>query len=206
MITIDEAMDQLPLVAILRGVQPDEVVEIGRALYEEGFRCIEVPLNSPDPLTSIRLLAEAMPEDCICGAGTVLSVDDVHAVQQAGGRIIVTPNTDADVIRATVAAGLIAAPGVGSATEAFVAVAAGATHLKLFPASTYGIAHMKALQSVLPKGTKVFAVGGVGAANIGEWQAAGAGGFGIGSELYKAGDSVDTVRAKAQALCRAIGA
>lgn len=205
MFTLDEALAQLPLIAILRGIQPDEAVGIGQVLYERGFRCIEVPLNSPEPFKSIAALVEALPDDCIVGAGTVLSVEDVKHVRRAGGRIIVTPNTDADVIRATIAEGMIPVPGVGTATEAFVAVANGATRLKLFPASTYGIDHLKAISSVLPAGVQLMAVGGVGAHNIAQWRDAGAAGFGIGSELYRKGDNAETVREKADRLCQAIG-
>ena len=206
MTTIDQAFEQLPLIAILRGVTPPDAVEIARALYDRGFRCIEVPLNSPDPFTSIAAIRKALPDDCIVGAGTVVNVENVAKVKEVGGEIIVTPNTDTDVIRATIAAGMIAAPGVGTATEAFAAVHAGATHIKLFPASSFGIGHLKALASVLPTGTKIMAVGGVNADNIREWQEGGAAGFGIGSDLYRAGDDVATVRAKADAICSAIGA
>ena len=206
MTTIDQALAKLPLIAILRGITPPEAVEIAQALYDRGFRCIEVPLNSPDPFTSIAAIRKALPSDCIVGAGTVVTVENVGKVKDAGGEIIVTPNTDADVIRATIAAGMIPAPGVGTSSEAFTAVHAGATHIKLFPASSFGIGHMQALVSVLPKGTKIMAVGGVNASNIREWQEGGAAGFGIGSDLYRAGDDVATVRTKAEAICSAIGA
>jgi len=204
MTTLEQALSEAPLIAILRGVQPYEVVAIGEALYHAGFRCIEVPLNSPDPFVSIGALSQAIPHDCIIGAGTVLTVDDVAKVRDAGGRIVVTPNTDPEVIRATLAAGLIVTPGVGTATEAFAAAEAGATHLKLFPASSYGISHLQALRSVLPEGTRILAVGGVGAAEIAEWQQAGAAGFGIGSELYRAGDSVERVSVRARKLIEAV--
>lgn len=203
--TIDEALDAMPLVAILRGVKPDEVLPIAQAIYDRGVRCIEVPLNSPDPFESIALLARQLPGDCISGAGTVLTVEEVERVKEAGGQIVVTPNSDSAVIRATIAAGMMAAPGVGTATEAFSAVAAGATHLKLFPASTYGTAHMKALSAVLPGNVRMLAVGGVHAANIAEWGAAGAAGFGIASDIYRAGDPLDVVKVKVDAICTALG-
>ena len=206
MMTMDEALDQMPLVAILRGVKPSEAVEIGHTLYNRGFRCIEVPLNSPDPFTSIAAISEALPDDCLTGAGTVLTAANVGKVQDAGGTLIVTPNTNADVITETVKRGMIAVPGVSSATEAFIAVDNGATFLKLFPATTYGIDHLKALKSVLPPSIQFVATGGINASNIAAWKAAGTRGFGIGSDLYKAGDTPEVVDAKAQTLCAALQA
>jgi 2-dehydro-3-deoxyphosphogalactonate aldolase len=195
-----------PLVAILRGVRPDEVVAIGGALIDAGVRTIEVPLNSPDPLDSIGRLARAFGDRCLIGAGTVLRVEDVDAVKAAGGALIVTPNTDAAVIGRAVALGLRTAPGFATASEAFAAIAAGAQVLKLFPASTYGPPHLKALKSVLPKGVPVFAVGGVGPKHMAPWIAAGAAGFGVGSELYRPGDAPDEVARKARTLVSALAA
>jgi 2-dehydro-3-deoxyphosphogalactonate aldolase len=195
-----------PLVAILRGVKPVEVVAIGEALIEAGFRAIEVPLNSPDPLDSIGRLARAFGDRCLIGAGTVLRVEDVDAVKAAGGALIVTPNTDAAVIARAVALGLQTAPGFATATEAFAAIAAGARVLKLFPASTYGPAHLKALKSVLPTAVPVFAVGGVGPQDMAGWIAAGAAGFGVGGELYRTGDPPEGVARKARALVSALSA
>lgn len=206
MTSIEKALANAPLVAILRGIRPDEAAPVAQVLYDEGFRCIEVPLNSPEPFQSIRAMSEALPGDCITGAGTVLDVASVDKVAAAGGRIIVTPNTNADVIRATIAAGMIAVPGVATPTEAFIAVDAGARFLKLFPATTYGTGHLKALASILPADVSILVTGGVSSSNIAEWKAAGAAGFGIGSELYRPGDSVETVRAKARALGAAAGA
>lgn len=206
MTTMEQAMATNPLVAILRGIQPHEAVDAALALYDDSFRCIEVPLNSPDPYTSIRAMTEAVPSDCITGAGTVLTVDAVHMVQDAGGRIIVTPNTNAEVIKAAVAAGMIAVPGVATATEALVAVDAGARILKLFPASTYGTGHLKALASVLPKDVQFVVTGGINASNIADWKTAGAQGYGIGGDLYKPGDTPDDIRAKAKSLLAAIAA
>ncbi|APG62042.1 2-dehydro-3-deoxy-6-phosphogalactonate aldolase [Sphingorhabdus lutea] len=201
---IETILKQMPLVAILRGVRPDEVKAIGAALYHNGIRCIEVPLNSPSPFDSIRILANSLPNDCLVGAGTVLSVQDVRKVKEAGGKLIVTPNTNPDVIKAAVTEKIIVMPGIATPTDAFNAVEAGAEYLKLFPASSYGAEHLKAIMAVLPKNIKILAVGGVGAANILEWKTAGAVGFGIASELYKAGDSAEIVAQKAAKICGAI--
>jgi len=195
-----------PLIAILRGVRPDEVVAIGEALIDAGLRTIEVPLNSPDPLDSIGRLARAFGDRCLIGAGTVLRAEDVDAVKAVGGALIVTPNTDAAVIGRAVALGLQAAPGFATASEAFAAIAAGARALKLFPAATYGPAHLKALKSVLPKEVPVFAVGGVGPQDMAPWIAAGAAGFGVGGELYRPGDAPDAVGRKARALVSSLAA
>ncbi len=201
---LDKILETTPLIAILRGVKPDEVQSIGHVLYGHGIRCIEVPLNSPEPLKSIQILSETMPEDCLVGAGTVVKPEDVQKVYDAGGRIIVTPNTNADVIRNAVALKMDVTPGFATITDAFTAIDAGAKHLKLFPASTYGIGHVKAISAVLPDDCNVLAVGGLGASNMAEWKAAGCVGFGIASELYKAGDSAETIDKKAAALMAAI--
>ncbi|MFZ0499903.1 MAG: 2-dehydro-3-deoxy-6-phosphogalactonate aldolase, partial [Steroidobacteraceae bacterium] len=156
----------VPLVAILRGIRPEEVHEVGAALYEAGIRAIEVPLNSPSPLASVARLAEKFGDRCLCGAGTVLRASDVDAVHAAGGRLIVTPNTMPAVIQRAVELGLSVMPGFATATEAFAALDAGASLLKLFPAASYGPAHLQALRDVLPPAVAVFAVGGVGAANL----------------------------------------
>lgn len=196
----------MPLVAILRGVRPEEVLDVAAVLYDKGIRCIEVPLNSPDPLNSIGRLARSLPGDCLVGAGTVVTAPDVLRVKDAGGKLIVTPNCDPEVIRTALGAGMEVAPGVGSATEAFAAVHAGATYLKLFPASTYGVAHLKALRAVLPPTTRMLAVGGISVDAIGAWLDAGVAGFGIASELYRAGDSVRDVERKAAQICAALQA
>ncbi len=195
--TLDEALAACPLIAILRGVRPDEVLEHANALYSAGIRAIEVPLNSPDPLESVARLAKAYGDTCVIGAGTVLNVAQVEAVFAAGGKLIVSPNADAAVIARTVALGMYSAPGVGTATEAFAAIAAGARHLKLFPAATYGPGHLKQLRAVLPAEVAVLAVGGVGPNAMADWFAAGALGFGLGSELYKAGQSAAETSEKA---------
>lgn len=196
--TLDDALAACPIVAILRGVTAAEVVEIADALYETGIRAVEVPLNSPDPLASIGRLAGAFAGRMAVGAGTVLSTADVEAVAAAGGRLSVAPNTDAAVIARAVRLGLTPAPGFATASEAFAAIAAGARHLKLFPASTYGPAHLKALAAVLPREIGVLAVGGVGPADMAAWRAAGAVGFGLGSELYRPGQSPEETLAKAR--------
>lgn len=197
---INAVMKAFPVVAILRGIQPDEVVAIGNVLYESGVRCIEVPLNSPTPFGSIRLLADSMPDDCLVGAGTVLTAEDVIRVKQAGGKLIVTPNIFEGVICRALDEGMEIAPGFATASEAFDAIRLGVSVLKLFPASTYGSSHLRALRAVLPENVKVLAVGGIGAEDFAEWQAAGTVGFGIGSELYKAGDSPAVVAEKIGAM------
>jgi 2-dehydro-3-deoxyphosphogalactonate aldolase len=192
-----------PLIAILRGVTPDDVVDIGRALIDNGIRTIEVPLNSPHALESIQQLSQTFGSQCLCGAGTVLDssqVDDVHA---SGGSLIVSPNTDARVIRRALSLGLTVMPGFATATEAFDAIAAGATSLKLFPAATYGTSHLQALRAVLPPGVRVYAVGGVGSRNLAEWVRAGVDGFGIGTDLFQPGRSAGDVARAAAAVVAA---
>ena len=176
------------LIAILRGVRPDEVEAIGAALIEAGIDRIEVPLNSPNPLDSIARLAKALGGSALIGAGTVLTVDDVIAVANSGGRLIVSPNADDEVIAETKRLGLASYPGVFTASECFAAVKAGADGLKIFPAFQMGPKGLKALRDVLPKSTQVYAVGGVGAADFAEWRAAGADGFGIGGAYEKKGE------------------
>jgi 2-dehydro-3-deoxygalactonokinase len=191
------------LIAILRGITPDEAVAVGRVLVEEGIDGIEVPLNSPDPFTSISRLVAALGDAVPVGAGTVLTPADVERTRAAGGRIVVAPNTDTAVIAATVAAGLRSYPGVATPSEAFAAVAAGARSLKLFPAAAVGIDGMRAWQAVLPAGVELLPVGGVDATNLGDWLAAGAAGAGLGTALYRPGDSAETVRGKARAIVAA---
>lgn len=190
------------LVAILRGISPAEVVAIGQVLVEEGFAAIEVPMNSPDPLRSIELLADAVGTRCVVGAGTVTSMADLIRTEAAGARIIVAPNTDAEIIAEAVSRGLIPYPGVATPTEAFTAIKAGARSLKLFPSDILGIGGMKAIQAVLPHGVEMLPVGGVDETNLAAWAAAGAGGAGIGSCLYRPGDGPDDVRARARTLTR----
>lgn len=196
------AMAELPLVAILRGLKPAEAPAIGDVLVEAGFRLIEVPLNSPQPLESIAALRKRCPQ-AVIGAGTVLTVAEARDVAQAGGELVVAPNFEREVVVETVRLGMVSLPGILTPTEAFGALAAGAHGLKLFPAEIASPAVVKALLAVLPKGTKIVPVGGVGADNLGPWRAAGAAGFGLGSSLYKPGDDAATVRAKAAAIVSA---
>jgi 2-dehydro-3-deoxyphosphogalactonate aldolase len=200
--TLEDALAHCPLVAILRGVLPDEVEDIAAALFDAGVRAVEVPLNSPDPLESVALLSRGFGDAMAVGAGTVLRPAEVDAVHAAGARLVVSPNTDAAVIGRADARGMTAVPGFATATEALAAIAAGADMLKLFPASTYGPAHLKALNAVLPRDVGVLAVGGVGGADFPAWRAAGAAGFGIGGELYRPGQSAAETLEKAMALVR----
>jgi 2-dehydro-3-deoxyphosphogalactonate aldolase len=189
-----------PLVAILRGVRPAEAEAIGAALVEAGLAVIEVPLNSPEPIESIRLLAARFGGQALIGAGTVLDPADCARIAAAGGRLVVTPHADPAVVRAAKAAGLIAVPGFFTPGEAFALLRAGADALKLFPAEAASPAVLKALLAVLPKGTAVLPVGGIEAATIPAWRAAGAAGYGIGSALYRPGDTAEAVAAKAARL------
>ena len=179
----------LPLIGILRGVTPEEVLEIAKAVLATGITHIEVPLNSPNPLESIRLLAEALGEQAVIGAGTVLTPNQVREVHAAGGRLIVSPNCRPAVIAETHRLGMASWPGIVTPSEAFDALEAGATGLKLFPAVQVGLEGMKAVRAVLPTGTLLYAVGGVGIDNFAEWRAAGVDGAGLGSALYKPGQN-----------------
>ena len=196
-------LDPLPLVAILRGLTPDESVEIGRVLVDAGFRMLEVPLNSPRAFDSIRRMVDALGDGYLIGAGTVLDPADVKNVADAGGRLIVMPHADVNVIRAAKQAGLYCVPGVATPTEAFAALAAGADALKLFPAEQASPAVLKAWRAVLPKDLAVLPVGGIAPDNMGPWLAAGAGGFGIGSSLYAPGRPASDVAARARAFADA---
>jgi 2-dehydro-3-deoxyphosphogalactonate aldolase len=198
------AMRQLPLVAILRGLTPEEAPAVGDAIVESGFRLLEVPLNSPRPLESIALLARRFPE-ALVGAGTVLTAQEVRDVHAAGGELIVAPNFSAEVVGEAKRLGLVSLPGVMTPTEAFGALAAGATGLKLFPAELASPAVVKALLAVLPKGTPLMPVGGITPDNMEAWREAGSAGFGIGSALYKPGKSAAAVREDAQRFVAAFG-
>ncbi|WP_342104553.1 2-dehydro-3-deoxy-6-phosphogalactonate aldolase [Methylobacterium sp. SI9] len=200
----EAAFAACPLVAILRGLTPGEAPAVGDALAEAGFTLIEVPLNSPDPLRSIAILSERLAGRALVGAGTVLEPAQVEAVREAGGSLIVSPNTDAAVIRATRALGLIALPGYQTPTEAFAALAAGATALKLFPADVASTAALRAHRAVLPPGTRVLAVGGVTPDGIAAWRAASADGFGLGSNLYRPGKAAAEVARDAAAYVDAL--
>lgn len=191
---------QCPLVAILRGLPPEDAESVGAALVEAGLRIIEVPLNSPEPFRSIETLARRFGDAALIGAGTVMTEDDVRRVASAGGRLIVTPHADPALVKAAKTAGLFAAPGFFTPAEAFVLLGAGADALKLFPAEAASPAMLRALRAVLPSGTMLIPVGGVDAATIPAWHASGAAGFGIGSAIYKPGDDAATVSRKATAL------
>ncbi len=203
---LKEWLARCPLVSILRGVRPDEVVGIGEALVGAGIPVIEVPLNSPEPMESIRLLAARFGDEALVGAGTVLDPADCARIAAAGGRLIVTPHADPEVVRAAKAAGMVAVPGFLTPAEAFALLKAGADGLKLFPAEAASPAVVKAMLAVLPKGTAVLPVGGIEAGNMGPWRAAGAAGFGIGSAIYKPGDTPEVVAGKAKALLTGLAA
>ena len=195
-----------PLIAILRGLHPDEALEIGTTLLAAGIDRIEVPLNSPDPLLSIADLALAMGDQALIGAGTVLTPEEVRAVADSGGRMIVSPNFDPEVVAASRRLGMRSFPGVFTASECFAALKAGADGLKIFPASQLGPDGLKALRDVLPKEAEVYPVGGITPDDVAAWVAAGATGFGIGGALYKAGASAAEVAEKARAFVTAMDA
>jgi len=194
---------EVPLIAILRGVTPDEALDIGLALVETGFRIIEVPLNSPEPIDSIRRLATALGDRATVGAGTVRSAAEVAEVAAAGGRLIVSPHMNPQLIRATKQAGLMSGPGVATPTEAFAAIEAGADFLKLFPAEQFGPAVVKAWRAVLPKGMPLVPVGGITPESMASYLAAGAAGFGLGSAVYRPGMSSGDVRRTGEAFIAA---
>ncbi len=196
---IRDYLDQCPLVGIIRGVPAAEAEAIGAAIFEAGIRIIEVPLNSPDPLASVRRLADSLGDRALIGAGTVLTPSQVADVQAAGGRLVVSPNTDPAVIRATVAAGMIASPGYFTPSEAFAAIEAGAHALKFFPAEAATPAVLRAQKAVLPRDIPVIVVGGVKPDALRSWLDAGADGLGLGSGLYKPGQSPAETAAKARA-------
>lgn len=201
---VARALDAMPLVAILRGLDPDEAVEIGEALVDAGFTALEVPLNSPEPLISIRRMRDALEGRAVVGAGTVLTVDQARQVADAGGMLAISPNTDPEVIRGAKAAGLYAMPGFLTPSEAFAALAAGADTLKLFPAGVVQPEGLKAMKAVLPKTTPVYVVGGVEPDGLQSWLSAGAAGFGIGSSLYRPGRAATAVHAAAKAFVEAL--
>ena len=204
MISLEAALAACPLIAILRGITPGEASGIGEVLCEAGFRVIEVPLNSPDPCRSIATLAGRFGDRALIGAGTVMTPADVAAVATAGGRLVVMPHSDPAVIAAARAAGLACVPGVATPTEAFAALAAGADALKLFPGELITPPVVKALRAVLPRSVRLVPVGGISAANISAYRAAGADAFGIGSTLYAPGRSAAAVAAEARRLIAAL--
>ena len=186
-----------PLIAILRGLKPEETEGVVGALIETGFRAIEIPLNSPDPFRSIEIAAKMAPADCLIGAGTVLSVEDVASLDAAGGRLMVSPNADAEGITAAREKGMVTMPGVLTPTEALVAAKAGATGLKFFPASIIGPAGINAIRTILPKDLVIAAVGGVSDKNFADYTSAGIMAFGLGTSLYKPGMTAAEVRERA---------
>jgi 2-dehydro-3-deoxyphosphogalactonate aldolase len=194
----DTALARCPLIAILRGVRPAEVEAIGEALVGAGFALIEVPLNSPAPFDSIERLARQLGDHAIVGAGTVLAVEDAVRVQEVGGAMIVSPNADPAVIRASVSHGLVSIPGIFTVSEGLAALAAGANALKLFPAEGASPAALKAMRAVLPQAARVFPVGSISSENMAPWRAAGADGVGLGSALFRPGDSAGSVADRAR--------
>ena len=193
-----------PLIAILRGIRPDEVESVCEALEDAGIAIVEVPLNSPEPLRSIARLSRRFGQRMLIGGGTVMTPGQVAEIADSGGRLIVTPHADPAVACGAKAHGMLVAPGFFTPAEAFAMLAAGADALKLFPAEAASPAVLRALRAVLPPKTLVLPVGGIDPTNIAAWHQAGAGGFGIGSAIYKPGDNAETVAAKARALLRAL--
>lgn len=200
----DAAFARCPLIAILRGVKPEEVEGVGDALVEAGFTLIEVPMNSPDPLDSIARLARRFEGRAVIGAGTVLTEGQVEQVRAVGGTMIISPNANTRVIVASAKAGMVSLPGVVTPTEAFAAIEAGATALKLFPAEGSSPQVLKAMRAVLPKDMRLLPVGGIGPDNMGPWRDAGAAGFGLGSALYKPGFTAAEVGTRARAFVSAL--
>ena len=206
MTTLREWLGRCPLVAILRGIRPAEAEEVGARLAAAGITIVEVPLNSPEPIESIRRLAKRFGGGMLVGAGTVMAPEQVQAVEAAGGRLIVTPHADARIVREAKRHRMFACPGFATPTEAFAMLAAGADALKLFPAEASNPAALRGMLAVLPAGTLVLPVGGIEAATMPAWRQAGAAGFGIGSALYRAGDAAEAVGAKAAGLMAALRA
>ncbi|HEX7929842.1 MAG TPA: 2-dehydro-3-deoxy-6-phosphogalactonate aldolase [Sphingomicrobium sp.] len=194
---------ECPLVGIVRGVRPDEAEAIAQALYDGGIRIIEVPLNSPEPFESIRIIAERFGDRTLVGAGTVLDPADVAKVAVAGGRLVVSPNTNVAVIEATITSGMVSSPGYFTPSEAFTAIGAGAHVIKLFPAEAASPAVVRSHKAVLPKGVPLVVVGGVTPESVPDWVAAGADGFGLGGALYKAGQDAQVTQEKARAFVAA---
>lgn len=195
-----------PIVAILRGIEPDEAPAIGAALVAAGIRALEIPLNSPRPFESLRRLRASLPDGIALGAGTVLSANDVGRAAEAGATFIVAPNFDPAVVRAAKAASLAAMPGVATPSEAFAAVACGADILKMFPAEHMPPAVVKAWRAVMPPGTRLYPVGGITTGNVAAYLEAGADGFGVGSSLYRPGDAPEEVEAAARRFVAAFPA
>jgi 2-dehydro-3-deoxyphosphogalactonate aldolase len=199
----EELLVTMPLIAILRGLTLARAIETAQIIFEAGIRLIEVPLNSPEPFATIERIANHLGDAGVAGAGTVLCVADVQRAYDAGARLIVAPNTDLEVVARALSLKMVMMPGIATPTEAFTALGAGARHLKLFPASTYGPAHLRALLSVLPAQARLYPVGGISAAHIASWQEAGAAGYGLGSELFSPSYSASEVRTRATEIAAA---
>lgn len=206
MIALKNALAEVPIIAILRGIEPHSCVRVADVLYGAGIRIMEVPLNSPNAYASISMLCGHFAGACLIGAGTVLKATEVRQTHAAGGRLIVSPNVEVQVIREALELGLDFIPGVATATEAFLAIHAGATTLKLFPAATYGPAHLKALKAVMPTGVSIIPVGGIGALDVEPWLKAGSAGFGFGSELFKPTFSLSEIQQRASEIVAAVNA
>lgn len=200
---LNAACTALPLVAILRGLTPPEAVDIAQTLYDAGFRLIEIPLNSPQPFDSIAVVRAALPDDALVGAGTVTTLADLTRLNDIGADLVVMPHADVAVIAAAKSAGMICIPGIATPTEAYAALHAGADALKIFPAELVGPVGIKAIRTILPAGTRLFPVGGVSPETMPLFRDAGVAGFGLGSALYKPGDTVDAVADKATAFVTA---
>lgn len=202
--TLQKALEDIPLIAILRGVIPENVLDVATVLSSAGIKIIEIPQNSPDAFTSIEILQKNLGSDIIIGGGTVTTISQVNKISSIGGRLIVSPNTNIEVIKQTKKLGLISVPGFYTPSEAFSAIESGADALKLFPAETLGVAGLKAIKVVLPTEVPIYPVGGVNADNMNDFIVAGASGFGIGSSIYGIGDTVDQVRNKADKFIKSI--
>jgi 2-dehydro-3-deoxyphosphogalactonate aldolase len=198
-----EAMQSLPLIAILRGIHPQEVRDAALSLYAAGFRIIEIPLNSPSAFTSLEILRDCLPSDALHGAGTVLRLEEVFRLHALGAKLVVMPHADREIIQAAKAAGMICIPGVSSLTEAFAALSAGADGLKLYPAELISSPVLKSMRAVLPSQAAVFPVGGIDGSNMSQYLQAGASGFGIGGSLYRPGMPLPELALRAQALIQA---
>lgn len=196
----------MSVIGILRGLQPHRAAAVGSVLYRAGLRVIEVPLNSPEPFRSIAILRDVLPSDCAVGAGTVLTLDDVRRVKDVGGNLIVSPNTDTEVIGGTIEAGLACYPGAATPTEALTALRAGSTGVKVFPALQVGPSGVRAWRDVLPAGTQLLPVGGVALDELAEWLSAGCTGFGFGSALFRPDLTLDQLRANAERILAAYDA
>ncbi len=201
--TLNACLEKMPLIAILRGISPAEAIPVADLLFEEGFTIVEVPLNSPDPFDSIAAIAEAYGDKMVVGAGTVLTAENVGLVAKAGGRLIVAPNFDPEVVKTAKALGMYCTPGIQTPSEGFAALKCGADGIKVFPAEACPPQIIKAIRAVLPKDVKVIPVGGISEKNMADYWKVNANGFGIGSNLYKSGKSLDEVRAAAKSLVAA---